>query len=48
MFKEVEGSIFNSRVRGFIGTSVVKNLPANAGDPGSVPGPERSYMRRSN
>ena len=27
---------------GFPGSSVVKNLPANAGDPGSVPGLGRS------
>ena len=28
--------------RGFPGGSVVKNLPANAGDPGSTPGSRRS------
>ena len=28
--------------RGFPGDSVVKNSPANAGDPGSVPGRENS------
>ena len=27
---------------GFPGGAVVKNLPANAGDPGSIPGSERS------
>ena len=27
---------------GFPGSSVVKNLPANAGDPGSIPGSGRS------
>ena len=27
---------------GFPGGSVVKSLPANAGDPGSIPGPRRS------
>ena len=27
---------------------VVKNLPANAGDIGSIPGPERSHMLQSN
>ena len=27
---------------GFLGGSVVKNLPANAGDAGSIPGLERS------
>ena len=30
--------------QGFLGGSVVKNLPANAGDMGSVPGPERFHM----
>ena len=28
--------------------SVVKNLPANAGDMGSIPGPERSHRLQSN
>ena len=28
---------------GFSGGSVVRNPPINAGDPGSVPGPERSF-----
>ena len=30
--------------RGFSGGSLVKNLPANAGDAGSIPGPRRSHM----
>ena len=30
------------------GGSVVKNWPANAGDTGSIPGPRRSHMVRSN
>ena len=34
--------------QGFPGGSVVKNLPANAGDMGSIPGPQRSYMSWSN
>ena len=29
---------------GFPGGTVDKNLPANAGDMGSVPGPGRSHM----
>ena len=29
------------------GGSVVKNLPATAGDTGSIPGPERSHMPES-
>ena len=32
---------------GFPGGAVVKNLPANAGDTGSSPGPGRSHMPRS-
>ena len=28
----------------FPGDSVVKNLPANAGDTGSIPGPGKSHM----
>ena len=34
--------------RDFHGGAVVKNLPANAGDMGSSPGPGRSHMPRSN
>ena len=32
----------------FPGGSVVKNLPANAGDTGSSPAPGRSHMPQSN
>ena len=32
----------------FPGGLVVKNLPANAGDMGSIPGPGRSHMPQSN
>ena len=32
----------------FPGGAVVKNLPANAGDAGSIPGPGRSHMPWSN
>ena len=32
---------------GFPGGAVVKDPPANAGDPGLSPGPGRSYMPRS-
>ena len=35
-------------VWGFPGGAVVKNLPANAGDMGSSPGPGRSHMLQSN
>ena len=33
---------------GFPGGAVVKNLPANAGDTGSISGPGRSHMLGSN
>ena len=33
---------------GFPSGSVVKNLPANAGDMGSIPGPGRSHMPSNN
>ena len=32
----------------FPGGPVVKNLPASAGDMGSIPGPGRFHMPRSN
>ena len=32
----------------FLGGSVVKNLPANTGDVGLIPGPGRSHMSRNN
>ena len=32
----------------FPGGAVVENPPANAGDTGSIPGPGRSHMPRSN
>ena len=35
-------------MRGFPGSAVVENLPANAGDMGSSPGLGRSHMPRSN
>ena len=34
--------------QGFPGGAVVKNLPANAGDTDSSPGPGGSHMPRSN
>ena len=36
------------KMEGFPGGTVDKNLPANAGDTGSSPGPGRSHMLRSN
>ena len=32
----------------FLSGAVVKNPPASAGDTGSIPGPGRSHMPRSN
>ena len=37
-----------NEIWGFPGGAVVKNLPANAGDTGSIPAPGRSHMLRSN
>ena len=36
------------QLRGFPGGTVDKNRPAYAGDTGSIPGPGRSHMPRSN
>ena len=36
------------KVQGFPDDSLIRNLPANAGDTGSIPGPGRSHMVRSN
>ena len=48
--KGAKGSMNLLRVakRDFPGGAVVKNLPANAGDMGSSPGPGRSHMLQSN
>ena len=42
------GSAVKNQSRGFPGSTVVGNPPANAGDMGSSPGPGRSHMPRSN
>jgi len=34
--------------RGFLGGLVIKNLPANSGNMGLIPGPGRSHMPWSN
>ena len=41
-------SWFKLLSEGFPGGAVVKNLPANAGDTGSSPGPGWSHMLQSN
>ena len=38
----------NTVKRDFLGGTVVKNPPANAGDMGLSPGPGRSHMLQSN
>ena len=40
--------VLKIKCRDFPGGAVVKNLPANAGDTGLIPGPGRSHMPRSN
>ena len=42
------GQVLKSVFLGFPGGAVDKNLPANAGDTGSIPGPGRSHMPWSN
>ena len=44
----IYGIYQNGIDRDFPGGSVVKNLPANAGDMGSISGPGRSHMLWSN
>ena len=41
-------SVLKMVMVGFPGGAVVENLPANAGETGSSPGPGRSHMPRSN
>ena len=46
--KLLEADINKKPTEDFPGGAVVKNLPANAGDMGSSPGPGRSHMPWSN
>ena len=39
---------FKFYYRDFLGSAVVKNPPASAGDMGSTPGPGRSHMPQRN
>ena len=52
LFNKYAGITENSHVkneyRGFPSGAVVENLPANAGDTGSISGPGRSHMPQSN
>ena len=44
----LQESIVKRQARDFPGGAVVKNPPASAGDTGSIPGPRRSHVLRSN
>ena len=44
----VGSSVLRVHARDFPGGAVVKNPPANTGDPGSIPGLGRSHMLWSN
>ena len=44
VFKPRATSRGDIRIVGFLGGSVIKNPPANAGDTGSIPGPGRSHV----
>ena len=41
-------ALFFKKKMHFPGDSVVKNLPASAGEMGSIPGPGRSHMLQDN
>ena len=43
-----EGTYFFKKEGDFPGGAVLKNLPANAGDTGLIPGLGRSHMPQSN
>ena len=47
-FKLLRIKISKRNSRDSPGGAVVKNPPDNAGDVGSIPGPERSHMPQSN
>ena len=46
--RQAENRVEEDEERGFPGGTVVKNLPANAGETGLSPGPGRSHMPWSN
>ena len=46
--EHISFNTYKEQVWDFPGGAVVKNPPANAGDKGSIPGPGRSHMPRSN
>ena len=48
VWKTVQLFLKKLNIEGFPGGTVVKNLPAYAGDMSSSPGPGRSHMPQSN
>ena len=48
ILKNCQTTFQSDCIRDFPGGAVVENLPANAGDTGSSPGPGRSHMPWSN
>ena len=48
IYMKLKNYILEIRERGLPGGPVVKNLPCNAGDKGSIPGLGKSHMLQSN
>ena len=48
MFSDGDGRGIRGQERGFAGGPMVKSLPHNAGNTGSVPGPGRSHVSQGN
>ena len=46
--RAVKITVLKIKAKDFAGGPVVKNLPANAEDTGSIPGPRRSHMLQGN
>ena len=42
------GKFYLKQKQDFLGGPVIENLPANAGDMGSIPGPGRSHILQNN
>ena len=47
-YKKPQTDPLLKKIIGFLGGSLVKNLPANTGDTGSIPDPRSSHMPRGN
>ena len=48
MYSKLNDIFIKNNISDFPGGTVVKNLPANAGDTGLSPGPGKSHMPQSN